>query len=625
MDYNKYIKYKKKYLLEKIKMIGGEISRCLFVDAHGSEIPDKTIKLDETRMVIMYYKPFCDLYAENIMKNELNRTIKITKCHNSNYITLNSIFFYYSRDIADLEKFSVHTGKKKDVNFFDTIYDDGNVYKNNISKIPDIDFTFKEKTFKANAYSFPVSDDPKNKEAFYQYVINYPNENYKKPEGLDIYYKDSGSIKLSECLNTGFFDFAWIVSCRSMENFDYLHNPKIKKRIGIPIYIFILYSFYRIIVHIFKIEDEIANIEEIFYKENKDLFGSKEYSHDNIGFIGKFRNILINTLISLMKIKSISIPKSNKNYTLQKLIHKILLYVIVNKEFYTLENSFALDTISKNARSIEIFYFNGSRRISSSICTYKTLEEGIYIYMYVLSFLVNREVNYFDIMGPLLRMYNACSISEIPNTFMNYEKIKDLKLNDVKKIKISEFYKKEIYRQYDLVRGLIDKMCDKIKELSKHYYDIVRKYNTLKLRYKINVVYIPLNLDKFILVSKDDFDIKIFYEYIHENIIDLLLTVITENLSSYIHLIEDIRKSQYINVLDTLEMITVNVETENIKNGINKMLEKREKEIAYLFYAEDKNEILEDSNFIKLINDIIFIDDILIENFIDNDINIIHR
>lgn len=262
---NKYLKYKRKYILEKLKLIGGMWSNCLFVDAHGAEVPDSTIKLHENQMVVMYYKPHCLLHSPSEHNWNLLKSTIDSKCNVSNYITIHNIF--YKLPVEYSEKYAVYSGDNYDVDFFDKVYDDGASRDNDISIIPNMFFSFENKedsTKSLSAFSFPISDDAKK----IKKMIEYHDKHYKGEFPLkkgEIFYKDyltnKEGIYLSNYNNL--FNFIWINSCRDL---DYSLHKNIK-HIGIPIIIFILYSIYHLIINYLKLD--IYDIKDIYLEFHK--------------------------------------------------------------------------------------------------------------------------------------------------------------------------------------------------------------------------------------------------------------------------------------------------------------------------------------------------------------------
>lgn len=115
-------------------------------------------------MVIMFYKPVC-IYHESVQAYRRSLlSIMNTECNQSDYRKLIYICEYNLRYgvIEKVSNFSVFSGNKQDVDFFKYLVYDSKLRTNDISIIPNIEFTFKdERGTPVYMLSFPIEYEKK--------------------------------------------------------------------------------------------------------------------------------------------------------------------------------------------------------------------------------------------------------------------------------------------------------------------------------------------------------------------------------------------------------------------------------------------------------------------------------
>jgi hypothetical protein len=627
---NKYIKYKSKYLIEKTKLIGGAITKCLLVNAHGEEIPDTTINLNEKQMVVIYYKPFCLIYSNLLKKLSMVNSANKSKCHNSHYITLHEIFYYINEtfdytnkkflDINVIEDFAVYSGNIKDIEFFDVILDDGVIKKNDISKVPDIRFSFEQKEIREYiAFSFPVSEDPVviNEFLAYHAVKEPEKQGHQFPKDIDIFYKwrSNDSIKLSECLNKYMFDFIWARSCRYIDIKYHVKESSIK-RIGVPLIVFLLYSFYVIIIDILKLKQDsvmldsvMLDIDRKFNNNVRNIFRNHEYSHNKIEFIESFVISLIDILEDIIE-KIIGLHDTRDlEKNLDHSITKIKRWITNN--FPDDTNSIKIiDMLEKNSKNIESYIIN---IIKSE--HYSSLNDNTLKHMYILSYFIHYDIDVNNILKNILYLLKT---DKKDNIFyidlLDYNRIKEYKLIDLRKIKLSEYDKKNIKIIQENTTEYIEKICNTIKNLSKHYYDMSIEHK-FRNRYVYDVIIIPHDekLVDFLTKSSKKFNLDMLYESISSFDFKNLLKMIVNNIVELKHFIKDIFKKKYIMVHDYYNN-RVKIETTEISNELEMKL-KDEGESWVKYFTLFKSNFLKENDFNYLIDNLIKIENLMIEVF----------
>lgn len=441
MNYKKkYKKYKYKYLNEKIKLIGGYVSHCLLVDAHGSEIPGDIINLKDDQLVILYYKPFCIHRMSFDIIKVINKLVTKLEC-STNYMILQYIFskILYNMDyLYILDDYAIYSGNKLDINFFDTILDDGHVKTNDISIIPDIEFEFEEdKNIINRAYSFPVSESSYINDKFNEYHFRKIKEiDDKTKRKIDIFYKSTGDkLKLSECLDKYGFKFVWTLSCRYLP-FEYHAKHPEYKRIGIPFIIFFLYTYYRIIIDILEIKyEEIFEIDRKFYTRVNKIFSKNEYSENKVDFINKFMDVLIEALLGILEFKSIDIfflesrPSRFRPNRLSTIVQSV-------NRWYSEQN---------NVHSSILMILDGnSQMLGKFLSLIKSKKhfdlDSIFLkHMSILAHILHMNIDTEYLLNEILKItkYENLELSDILDRFelLNYDVIVSYDIDDLKKIK----------------------------------------------------------------------------------------------------------------------------------------------------------------------------------------------
>lgn len=653
--YKKYLKYKKKYVNEKFKMIGGAMSECLFVDAHGKELPNETINLKEIQMVMIFYKPFCSTYSVvkgNIMRQ---RSTSGTGCSKSHYITLQEIFNSIDPDLKIIlyEDMAIYSGNKYDVDFFNLIRDDENIRKNDISIVPNIIFKFEDGRHKA--YSFPVSESSDMVDRFNEYheklaekydflIPEVPKEHKHEEEhehGIllpverelslpkDIYYvnsEDNKTIDLKQCLDK--FNFVLAHSCRDLDPKYYLDNSTTKK-IGVPFIIFLLYSYYRIIVDILGINrEEIDEYDRFFYNKVKYVFENYEYSKNREEYTTKFYHILIETIKNITKVAE----APHSYHTINK-----LSYVVssIREKNETDENARIIDILQDNAKYLDTYIEKIKKfktKYEEKIKEYGKRVESILLddcilkHMYILAFFIEENIDNSNILNNITHYFHDVTKEELLDNFilLNYNKIKNYDFDDIRKIKHAE-YLKSIIVDFKLITLVhMEKLCYSIKELSKHYYNLIRYSENSKHKYQYKIIRIPKGLEKILDNWKEEFNMNTLYnslpkknEIKEQNIIVKLIKLIDFNVINIRSIIIKIYEINSIDIkeVDTGKMMVI----KTIKDSLSKML--YEKCINMEMYIDTFNNSTEDLAYTILKH--IEIDEILLKIFSQNDINII--
>lgn len=614
----KYLKYKKMYMLEKIKLIGGVWSKCLFINAHGSEVPDSTIKLNENQMVVMYYKPHCSLYATDYQITNFLYSIIGSKCNTLNYVTINEIFHRLPIEYSDV--FAVYSGNKYDVDFFDKVFDDGASRSNNISIIPNMSFSFEnyqKNSYSFSAFSFPVSDDFEIKNKMFEYHYeNYKNEfPFKKGE---IFYKDYLTDRKGIYLNNyiNLFNFIWIISCRSL---DYsLH--KNAKHIGIPVIIFILYSIYHLVINYLELDKNNIKDIELEFRERcrKEIFESIEYSHDKILFIQSFAGILYDILVKIISINStlkVKFPYDNKDNL------DALNYVIGQLKDIS-EDDHIIYLIFNN---ISIIYYY----LKYGVITREDIDiADAMAFTYTLSFFIYEKIDYKHIIKPIediLKSNITDIIEKIPLPFFDYRSYKNIKSpEELGRIKLSDYSKKvvsKIMNEGINIKFRLIEIFRSLGSLIKYLNQIIETNRNTKYHYNMEFIWIKVR----IISSLNGVNINYSNFITYRNNIRKVFTDIIRNINTISKHYPIITGKEKINVQNNngkmVEYDTSVEFRELIKENINNLDNNK------LFVNTDessKDDILFNVDIIKLIDDYKNVVNLLFEEFSNLGINIIH-
>lgn len=632
----KYLKYKKKYMLEKLKLIGGVWSKCLFVNAHGSEVFGKNIKLKENQMVIMYYKPHCSMYYYDFETRNLIDSVIQTKCEESNYITLHRVFDKMKIEFS--ETYAVYSGNRNDVNFFNKFFDDGLIKDNNISIIPNLSFNFEnyhKDPISFSAYSFPVSEDPDIVEKFRKY-----HEYGKKPKvefplkNDEIFFRDyqedehgliNSSIELIDYIDL--FNFVWISSCRSLKT----SYHKSEKHIGIPLLIFILYSGYFIVMDLLEIDEEDKdNFINRYYNENRKVFENLEYSHDRKKFLDYYLDLMYDMFFGLVKYKGIS--RFYEIYSKYK-----FRYTFDNLDYYFTKNN-------KN-KDLLILVFNNIIKISNYL--YFDIEFGrvqfpsyskfdnvkILTFTYTLSYFIHKSIDYPNIIMPITEKLKL----DIKDLLKKY-KILDISwyrgidsLDMLKNIKFNEINKKKAINLYDElsdVRERLNKIFVSIDSIIKHYDEIINLKKKFRY-YKYIIDPVEEYIDKFKNIKIDyinffinNYELSIIFASIKIGIynINKLYNEIKYTSPNYNEIIIHDRESKNESSIDTIDI-------GNIKDKIITKIEKLGNREIFTNPSFTKGEmyqkILFNVNIEMLIYDLINIQKFLFDIFAQLGVDIV--